>query len=41
MIPALAGIYNDKTGHRLMCFWLEDATAEIIHMMPPGEKIEL
>jgi len=41
MIPALANVYNDKTGHKLMCFWLEDATAEVINMMPPGEKLEL
>lgn len=40
-IPTLRGIYNEKTGHKLMTFWLEDATAEVINMMPPGEKIEL
>ena len=40
-IPSLRNIYNDKTGNKLMCFWLEDATAEVINMMPPGEKIEL
>lgn len=40
-IPSLRDIYNDKTGHKLMCFWLEDATCEIINMMPPGEKLEL
>lgn len=40
-IPSLRNIYNDQTGHKLMCFWLEDATAEVINMMPPGEKIEL
>lgn len=40
-IPGLRDIYNEKTGHKLMCFWLEDATAEVISMMPPGEKIEL
>ena len=40
-IPGLRDIYNEKTGHKLMCFWLEDATAEVINMMPPGEKIEL
>lgn len=40
-IPGLREIYNDKTGHKIMCFWLEDATAEVIDMMPPGRKIEL
>lgn len=40
-IPGLKDIYNEKTGHKLMCFWLEDATAEVINMMPPGETIEL
>ena len=40
-IPQLRGIYNDETGHKLMTFWLEDATAEVINMMPPGEKIDL
>ena len=40
-IPSLRDIYNEKTGNKLMCFWLEDATAEVINMMPPGEKIEL
>lgn len=38
-IPSLRDIYNEKTGHKIMCFWLEDATAELINMMPPGEKI--
>ncbi len=41
MIPGLRSVYGDKTGHKLMCFWLEDATAEVIDMMPPGEKIAL
>lgn len=38
-IPGLANIYNEKTGHKIMCFWLEDATAELIDMMPPGRRI--
>lgn len=40
-MPGLRDIYNEKTGNNLKCFWLEDATAELINMMPPGEKIEL
>ena len=38
-MPGLRNIYNDETGNKLMMFHLEDATAEDIHMMPPGEDL--
>lgn len=38
-IPFLKNIYNGKTGNRLMCFHLEDATAVDIPMMGEGESL--
>ena len=38
-MPQLRGIYNDETGHKLMMFHLEDATAVDIPMMGPGEDL--
>lgn len=39
-LPQLKDLYNEKTGHKLMMFHLEDATAVVIPMMGPGEPIE-
>lgn len=39
-LPQLKEIYNEKTGHKLAMFHLEDATAVVIPMMGPGEPIE-
>ncbi len=39
-MPDLKNIYNETTGHKMMMFHLEDATAVIIPMMGEGEKIE-
>ena len=36
-LPFLKKTYNEESGHRLMTFHLEDATAEIVNFMPPGE----
>ena len=38
-MPMLRNIYNEETGHKLMMFHLEDATAFDIAMMPPGEDL--
>ena len=38
-MPMLRDIYNDETGHKLMMFHLEDATAVDIPMMGPGENL--
>lgn len=38
-VPSLRKIYNDETGHKLMTFHLEDATAVVIHMMGEGDPI--
>ena len=38
--PHLKKIYNETTGHKMMMFHLEDATAVIIPMMGEGEKID-
>ena len=38
--PHLRNIYNDETGHKMMCFWLEDAEARLIQVMGEGEKID-
>ena len=35
----LESIYNEKTGHRLMTFHLENATAVDIHVMGEGESL--
>lgn len=39
-IPNLKDVYNEKTGHKLMAFHLEDAKAVIIQMMGEGTPIE-
>jgi uncharacterized pyridoxamine 5'-phosphate oxidase family protein len=38
-MPQLRNIYNDETGHKLMMFHLEDATAVDIPMMGEGEDL--
>ena len=38
-MPQLKNIYNEQTGHKLMMFHLEDATAVDIPMMGPGESL--
>ena len=38
-MPMLKKIYNEETGHKLMMFHLEDATAVDIPMMGPGEDL--
>ena len=38
-MPSLRGIYNDETGHKMMCFHLEEATGVVIAMMGEGEDI--
>ena len=38
-MPMLRNIYNEETGHKLMMFHLEDATAVDIPMMGPGEDL--
>ena len=38
-IPFLKNIYNEKTGNKLMCFHLEEATAVDIPMMGEGESL--
>ena len=37
--PQLRSIYNEQTGHRMMCFHLEEAAAVVIPVMGPGENI--
>lgn len=38
-MPGLKKIYNSETGHKLMMFHLEDATAVDIHIMGEGENL--
>ena len=38
-MPNLKNVYNDETGHKMMMFHLEDATAVDIPMMGPGEDL--
>ncbi|MBR5428922.1 MAG: pyridoxamine 5'-phosphate oxidase family protein [Firmicutes bacterium] len=38
-MPRLKAIYNEETGHKMMMFHLEDATAVDIPMMGPGESL--
>ena len=38
-MPQLKNIYNEQTGHKMMMFRLEDATAVDIPMMGPGESL--
>lgn len=37
--PHLRNIYNDETGHKMMCFHIEDATAVDIAVMGEGESL--
>lgn len=37
--PHLRSIYNDETGHKMMCFHLEEATAVDIAVMGAGESL--
>lgn len=37
--PHLRSIYNEETGHKMMCFHLEDATALDIAVMGEGESL--
>jgi len=37
--PHLRNIYNEKTGNKMMCFHLEDATAVDIAVMGDGENL--
>lgn len=37
--PHLKNIYNEQTGHKMMMFHLEDATAVVIPVMGPGESL--
>jgi len=39
MSPGLKNIYNETTGHKMMCFHLEDATAVDIAVMGEGENL--
>ncbi|MCR4739463.1 MAG: pyridoxamine 5'-phosphate oxidase family protein [Lachnospiraceae bacterium] len=38
-MPHLRDIYNEKTGNKMMCFHLEDASAVDIAVMGPGEDM--
>ena len=38
-MPHLRDIYNEKTGNKMMCFHLEDATAVDIFIMNVGESL--
>ncbi|MBQ9827803.1 MAG: pyridoxamine 5'-phosphate oxidase family protein [Lachnospiraceae bacterium] len=38
-MPDLRAIYNEETGHKMMMFHLEDATAVDINLMGPGESL--
>lgn len=37
--PHLRSIYNAETGHKMMCFHIEDATAVDIAVMGEGESL--
>lgn len=37
--PHLRGIYNEQTGHKMMCFHIENATAVDIPVMGEGESL--
>lgn len=39
-MPNLKDVYNEKTGHKLMMFHLEDARAVVIQVMGEGEPID-
>ncbi len=38
-MPHLRGVYNEQTGHRMMCFHLEEAAALDIPVMGEGESL--
>ena len=38
-LPQLKDIYNEKTGHKMMTFHIEDATAVDIAVMGDGENL--
>ncbi len=38
-MPYLRNIYNEQTGHKMMAFHLEDASAVGIHTMGEGEDL--
>ncbi|MBQ1312156.1 MAG: pyridoxamine 5'-phosphate oxidase family protein [Blautia sp.] len=38
-MPHLRGIYNEETGHKMMCFHIADATAVDIALMGEGEDL--
>lgn len=38
-LPHLREIYNEKTGNKMMCFHMEDATAAAIAIMGDGESL--
>lgn len=38
-MPHLRNVYNDETGHKMMCFHIEDATAVDIAVMGDGESL--
>ena len=40
MMPNLRDIYNEETGHKMMVFHLEEASARIIPVMGEGEAID-
>ena len=37
--PHLKHIYNDETGYKMMCFYIEDAKAVEIEVMGEGESL--
>lgn len=37
--PHLRSIYNEETGHKMMCFHIEDASCVEIAIMGPGESM--
>lgn len=39
-MPNLKDVYNEKTGHKLMAFHLEDAKAVVIQIMGEGTPVE-
>jgi uncharacterized pyridoxamine 5'-phosphate oxidase family protein len=38
-LPQLKDVYNEKTGHKMMTFHIEDATAVDIPVMGEGENV--
>ena len=39
--PYLKGMYNEKTGHKLRMFYLDDATAEFRDLMTVKEALDM